>query len=99
MRERGNAGSIFGSTEQLRGVSLLAGRTRDIEILEHPPDPFALPIRPVRNIYNYSLAGEVNRRIRVRGVVTARVPGRSIELRDYTTESVFRFIRHVLYVK
>jgi signal transduction histidine kinase len=99
VRVRGNAGSIFGSTEQLRGVSLLAGRTRDIEILEHPPDPFALPIRPVRNIYNYSLAGEVNRRIRVRGVVTARVPGRSIELRDFTTESVFRFIRHVLYVK
>ena len=99
VRVRGNVGSIFGSTEQLRGVSLLAGRTRDIEILEPPPDPFALPIRAVRNIYNYSLAGEVNRRIRVRGVVTARVPGRSIELRDFTTESLFRYIPHVLYVK
>ena len=99
VRVRGNVGSIFGSTEQLRGVSLLAGRTRDIEILEPPPDPFALPIRAIRNIYNYSLAGEVNRRIRVRGVVTSRVPGRFVELRDFTTESFFQYIRHVLYVK
>jgi signal transduction histidine kinase len=99
VRVRGNVGSIFGSTEQLRGVSLLAGRARDIEILESPPDPFALPIRAIRNIYNYSLAGEVDRRIRVRGVVTSRVPGRFVELRDFTTESLFRYIRHVLYVK
>jgi hypothetical protein len=41
-----------------------------VKILEPAPDPFSLPARPIRNIYNYSSAGEVNRRIRVRGVVT-----------------------------
>jgi signal transduction histidine kinase len=99
VRVRGNVGSIFGSTEQLRGVSLLAGRTRDVEVLEPAPDPFALPIRAIRNTYHYSSAGEVNRRIRVRGVVTAHVPGRPVDATDFTTDSVFRYVRHVLYLR
>ena len=68
---RGNVGALFGRTEQLRGVSLFVGRTSDIAVLESAPDPFSLPTRSIRSIYNYSAAGEVNRRIRVRGVVTA----------------------------
>jgi len=99
VRVRGNVGAIFASTEQLRGVSLLAGRTGDMEILDPPPDPFMLPLRAIGNIYNYSSAGEVNRRIRVRAVVTSRVPGRAVEVRDFTTKSIFQYIRHVLYVK
>jgi signal transduction histidine kinase len=99
VRVRGNVGSIFASTEQLRGVSLLAGRTEDIEVLDPPLDPFTLPLRAIGNIYNYSAAGEVNQRIRVRAVVTSRVSGRLVEVRDFTTESIFQYIRHVLYVK
>src|SRR5262249_25775338 len=79
VHRRGNVGAIFAPTEQLRGVSLFAGRTRDIEILEAAPDPFALPVRPIRSVYNYSSAADVNRRIHVRGVVTARVVGRPVE--------------------
>ena len=95
---RGNVGAIFAPTEQLRGVSLFAGRTSDIEILEPAPDPFALPVRPIRSVYNYSSAADINRRIRVRGVVTARVVGRPVEAQDFSTASVFRYVRHVLYV-
>ena len=95
---RGNVGAIFAPTEQLRGVSLFAGRTSDIEILEPPPDPFALPLRPIRSVYNYSSAADINRRIRVRGVVTALVVGRPVEAQDFSTASVFRYDRHVLYV-
>ena len=40
---RGNIGTIFGRTEQLRGVSLFAGRIEDVIVLEPPPDPFSLP--------------------------------------------------------
>ena len=40
VRIRGNIGTIFGHTEQLRGLSLFGGRTRDIEVLEPSPDPF-----------------------------------------------------------
>lgn len=98
VRLRGNVGTLFGRTEQLRGVSLFVGHTSDIEVLESPPDLFLMPIRPIRSIYNYSAAGEVNRRIRVRGVVTCYIPGRPVEVSDFTSTAKFRYVRHVLYV-
>ena len=98
VRLRGNVGTLFGSTEQLRGVSLFVGRTSDIVVLEPAPDPFALPARSIRSLYNYSAAGEVNRRIRVRGVVTGYRPGRPIEVRDFTSTARFRYVGSVLYV-
>ena len=96
---RGNIGTIFGRTEQLRGVSLFVGRIEDVVVLEAPPDPLALPARSIRNIYNYSSAGEVNRRIRVRGVVTARISGAPVAMSDFTTSATFRYVVNVLYVK
>ena len=98
VRLRGNVGTLFGRTEQLRGVSLFVGHTSDVVVLESPPDPFSLPTRTVRSIYNYSPAGEVNRRIRVQGVVTCYIPGHPVELSDFTSTARFRFVRHVLYV-
>ena len=98
VRLRGNVGTLFGSTEQLRGVSLFVGRISDVAVLEPPPDPFGLPTRSLRSLYNYSPAGEVNRRIRVRGVVTAYRPGRPVEVRDFTSTARFRYVRSVLYV-
>ncbi len=95
VRLRGNVGAIFGATGQLRGVSLFAGRTADIEIVEPAPDPFSLPSRAVRNIFNYS-SGDVSRRIRVRGVVTGQQPGYPVEVKDFSSASRFRYLRHVL---
>ncbi len=96
---RGNIGTIFGRTEQLRGVSLFAGRLRDVIVLEPPPNPFSLPARPISRIYNYSSAGEVNRRIRVHGVVTARISGAPVAMNDFTTSATFLYVVNVLYVK
>jgi len=98
VRLRGNVGTIFGSTGQLRGVSLFVGPTSDVTVLDRPPDPFSLPTRTIRSMYNYSVAGEVNRRIRVRGVVTSYISGRPVELSDFTSTAKFRFVRHALYV-
>ncbi len=98
VRLRGNVGTLFGQTEQLRGVSLFVGHTSDVVVLESPPNPFYLPTRTIRSIYNYSAAGEVNRRIRVRGVVTGYIPGHPVEVSDYTSTARFRYVRHVLYV-
>jgi signal transduction histidine kinase len=95
---RGNIGTLFGRTEQLRGVSLFAGRIEDVTVLEAAPDPFSLPTRAIRNIYNYSSEGEVNRRIRVRGTVTARVNGTPVAMSDFTTSATFRYIVNVIYV-
>jgi signal transduction histidine kinase len=98
VRLRGNVGTLFGQTEQLRGVSLFVGHTSDVLLLESPPNPFYLPTRTIRSIYNYSAAGEVNRRIRVRGVVTGYIPGHPVEISDFTSTARFRYVRHVLYV-
>ncbi len=98
VRLRGNVGTLFGQTEQLRGVSLFVGHTSDVVLLESPPNPFYLPTRTIRSIYNYSAAGEVNRRIRVRGVVTGYIPGHAVEVSDFTSTARFRYVRHVLYV-
>ena len=99
VRLRSNVGSLFGQTEQLRGVSLLAERTSDMVVVDPPPDPFALPLRPIRGIYKYSPGGEVNRRIRVRGVVIGQILGRPVEVTDFPTTSTLRYVSHVLYVK
>jgi signal transduction histidine kinase len=96
---RGNIGTIFGNTGQLRGVSLFAGRIRDIDVLESAPDPFSLPERSIQKIYNYSSAGEVNRRIRVRGVVTARIAMPPIAMQDFTTQATFQYVVNALYLK
>ena len=98
VRLRGNVGSLFGRTEQLRGVSLFVGHTGDIMVLEPPPDPGTLVTRPTRSIYNYSSQGEVNRRVRVRGVVTGYISGHPVEVSDFTTTATFRHVRNVLYV-
>jgi signal transduction histidine kinase len=99
VRVRGNVGAIFGPSEQLVGVSLLAGRTREVEVLEKSTDAFALTLQPIGNIFTYSYAAEINRRIRIRGVVVGSVPGRPVSVSDFSSGSVFRSIRHLLYVK
>lgn len=98
VRLRGNVGTLFGPSAQLRGVSLFAGRTADIELLESPPDPFRMPVRTIKSLYNYSAGGEVTRRIRISGVVTGYVPGRPIEVSDYTSTARFRYLKHVIFV-
>ena len=98
VRLRGNIGTIFGNTGQLRGVSFFA-RIGDVEVLEAPPDPFSLPERSIQKIYNYSSAGEVIRRIRVRGVVTAAILGHPVTMQDFTTSATFQYVVNVLYLK
>jgi len=99
VRLRGNAGAIFSPTEQIRGVSLFGGRVSTVDVLEAPRDPFSLPTRPVRSIYHYSANAELNRRIRIRGVVTARIVGQPFSITDFTTNATFQSVRHVLYVR
>ncbi len=45
-----------------------------------PPDPFALPFQPIDEILRFTPTGFTGHRIRVRGVVTAQQPGRTLWL-------------------
>jgi signal transduction histidine kinase len=47
-----------------------------------PADPFALPLQRIDNILRFTPTGFSGHRIRVRGVVTAQQPGRTLWLQD-----------------
>jgi signal transduction histidine kinase len=99
VRLRGNAGTLFGQAGQLRGVSLLAGRTADVIVEEPPTDPFSIPTREAASLYRYASSDDTSRRIRVRGVVTYQRKGQAGEISDFTAETTFRVVRHVLYLQ
>jgi signal transduction histidine kinase len=99
LRLRGNVGALFGEEGQLRGVSLLAGQAADVVVEEPPPAPFSLPLRSISSLFRYSAHGEVDRRLRVRGVVAAQRRGRPAEVEDFTSNMKFRDVRHVFYLR
>jgi signal transduction histidine kinase len=99
LRLRGNVGALFGEAGQLRGVSLLAGRADEVVVEEPPTDPFSLPVRPLSSLFRYSSHDEVDRRIRVRGVVAAERRGRFAEVNDFTSNTTYRDVRHVFYIR
>jgi signal transduction histidine kinase len=95
----GNVGGLFSPAEQLRGVTLLAGRARGVVVEEAAPAPFALPPRPISSLGRYSLSGDPDRRLRVRGVVVHRQLGTPVEIRDAATGLSFQQVRNALYVQ
>jgi signal transduction histidine kinase len=99
LRLRGNVGALFGEAGQLRGVTLLGGTPAEVVIEEPPPAPFTLPARPISSLYRYTSGGELDRRTRVRGVVTAQRIGLPAEITDFTTSLKYRDVRHVVYLR
>lgn len=99
VRLTGNVGALFGEAGQLRGVTILAGRTADVAVLQEPPPPFELPVREIASLYRYSSGGEVDRRVRLRGVVTAQFRGTPVEVSDFTSNTRYREVRHVIYLR
>ena len=50
VRLRGNAGTLYNQTRQVRGISLFAGRTADAVLDTPPPDPWSLPVRAIASL-------------------------------------------------
>jgi PAS domain S-box-containing protein len=86
VRLRGACGTDFTTTGQLVGVRLFVGRLEDVVVLEPAPeDPFALEIRPLGQVLEFSATEQASgHRIHVRGVVTVSRPGRFLTLQDAT---------------
>ncbi len=99
VRLRGSVGTLFTEAGQLRGVSLFVGRVSDIVVEDAAPDPTRLRTRTIDSLYQYSPSGEVDRRVRLRGVVTCHLPGRSMELTDYSTRTTFKRADHIVYIR
>ncbi len=79
---RGVAGPIFNHRRQIIGVSLYTESLAGIEILEPATDTFALPAEQVGDLARYAAGRNPEHRVRIRGVVTAKWPGKELYIDD-----------------
>jgi signal transduction histidine kinase/CheY-like chemotaxis protein len=73
VRVRGTVGPIFNQRRQLIGVNIYSPSLDAIQVLEPAPiDPFSLPLKQVRSVFEYAPGADSDHLVRIRGVVTAR---------------------------
>ncbi|MGA3023689.1 MAG: ATP-binding protein [Bryobacteraceae bacterium] len=94
VRLRGVAGSLFNRRRQLLGIQLFVPSMDYLTVLEPAPaDPFALPVRGVDELLQFSPDARTDRLTHVRGVVTLSNPlgptwirgsGGALIVRDHT---------------
>ena len=99
LRLRGNVGTLFTPARQVRGISLFAGRTIDALVETSAPDPWSLPVRSIASLYTHHAMDQVDRRVRLRGTVTATRVGQPTLVEDITMHSRSRDVRHKVYVR
>ena len=99
VRLRGNAGTLYNQTRQVRGISLFAGRTTDAVIDTPPPDPWSLPVRAISSLYTHHAKDQIDRRVRLRGTVTGTRVGQPTFVEDITMHSRSQEVRHRVYVR
>jgi len=84
VRIQGAAGPVFNQRRQLIGVSAYAPNLGYVQIIQlAPPDPFSLPLKQVRNVFDYTPGARPDHLVRIRGVVTARW-GQTVFIHDGT---------------
>ena len=73
VRVQRTAGPVFNQRRQLIAVNVYSPSWQSLRILEPAPiDPFALPVKQVKNVFEYVPGSGPDRLVRIRGVVTAR---------------------------
>src|SRR5208283_1511566 len=69
----GTVGPVFDQRHQLVGVNVYTPGLAQIHVLERAPgDPFSLPIKKVKNLFEYIPGANPDHRVRIRGVVAGR---------------------------
>ena len=99
IRLRGNVGTLFTPARQVRGISLFAGRTVDAVVETSAPAPWSLPVRSIASLYTHYAMDQVDRRVRLRGTVTATRVGQPTFVEDITMHSRSRDVRHKVYLR
>jgi hypothetical protein len=83
IRVRGVSGARFNRRQQLIGVNICVPSLRQLEVLEPgPADPFAVAAQPAALSNRFEIRGDANRRVRIRGIVTAQMQGQVIYVAD-----------------
>ena len=83
VRISGVCGSIVLPGKQVIGVILYVPGMEFIKVLKEPlSDAFAIPLRKIESLYQFSLQDPLDQRVRVSGVITANYPGSGFYLQD-----------------
>jgi hypothetical protein len=83
VRIRGAAGVLMSHRRQMVGVYLYASDLNDVRQVEAAhADPFSAPLTAVPELVRFHPGFDSTKRVHIRGVVTARWPGRSIFVSD-----------------
>ena len=94
VRLLGNAGPLYNQSRQVRGVSLFAGRAADAVVETGAPEPWSLPVCAISSLYTHQAMDKLDRRVRLRGTVTATRVGQPTLVEDITMHSRSRDVRH-----
>ncbi len=82
VRVRGTVGPLFNQRSQLIGVNIYSQSLAFVEVVEAAPsDPFSVPLKNVRGIFEYVPGSTPGHRVRIHGVVTARW-GKTVFIHD-----------------
>ncbi|HXP59260.1 MAG TPA: hypothetical protein VN829_02155, partial [Dongiaceae bacterium] len=80
-----NVAPFFNAYRQLAGVHLFFPSMSQVQIeAPAPPDPFVLPMRPIKSLLLYEPDVTFRHRVHVRGPVTLHWPGQSLCIQDAT---------------
>jgi signal transduction histidine kinase/CheY-like chemotaxis protein len=77
------AAELFNRERQVVGARLFFPNLAQVKIEEAaPPDPFALPIRPINRLLQFSPSIGFEHRVHIRGRVTLQWPGHTLCIQD-----------------
>jgi hypothetical protein len=80
LRLRGVSSTGFNEKRQFVGLGLLVPDRSGVEVIHAAEgDPFAMPVTPVRNLFQF---GQTPHRLKVKGIATYQIPGRSLYIQD-----------------
>jgi PAS domain S-box-containing protein len=85
VRFRGVCGTAFNRQNQLVSVHLFVPGLRDLVVVDPAlADPFSMPTSPIGTLATFAAKGINVHRVKLKGIVTAQLPGRGLFVKDAT---------------
>jgi PAS domain S-box-containing protein len=85
VRFRGVCGTSFNRQNQLVSVHLFVPGLRNLVVVDPAlSDPFSMPTSPIGSLATFAARGINVHRVKLKGIVTAQLPGRGLFVKDVT---------------
>ncbi len=85
VRFRGVSGTAFNRQNQLVSVHLFVPSLRDLVVVDPAlSDPFSMATSPIGSLATFAAKGINVHRVKLKGIVTAQLPGRGLYVKDAT---------------